>query len=186
LKEDIVVMADEAYGEFAKESGEESVLKLLRDYDNLIVVKTFSKAFGMAGVRVGYIITNSEIMNLINKIRFPNSVGTIPVEIANIALKNVEWMSSVIKKLVSERKRMAKELSAFPEFRIFPSSTNFLLIGVSEELNAEDIGLELLKRGLVIRFYSNQWMKNHLRITIRSPEQNDRLLENLSEIMLES
>jgi histidinol-phosphate aminotransferase len=186
LKEDIVVMVDEAYGEFANESGEESALELIRDYDNLIVVKTFSKAFGIAGVRVGYIITNTEIMNLLNKIRFPNSVGAIPVEIANLALENVEWMSSVVKKLVSERKRMAKELSAFPEFSIFPSSTNFLLIRLSEELKAEDIGLELLKRGLVIRFYSNQWMKNHLRITIRSPEQNDKLLQNLDEIMHES
>ncbi|MFX1466364.1 MAG: histidinol-phosphate transaminase, partial [Promethearchaeota archaeon] len=186
LKEDIVVMVDEAYGEFAKESGEESALKFLSNYDNLIVVKTFSKAFGMAGVRVGYIITNAEIMNLLNKIRFPNSVGTIPVETAKIALENVDWMLSVIKKLVSERKRLTKELSAFPEFRIFPSSTNFLLIEVSEDLKAEDIGIELLKRGLVIRFYSNQWMKNHLRITIRSPEQNDKLLENFNEIMYES
>ncbi len=184
--EDIVVMVDEAYGEFAKESGEESALKFLSKYDNLIVVKTFSKAFGIAGVRVGYIITNTEIMNLLNKIRFPNSVGTIPVAIANIALNNVDWMLSVVKNLISERKRLAQELSAFSEFRIFPSSTNFLLIEVSSDWSSENIMLELMKRGIVIRSYQNPYMKNHLRITIRSPDQNDKLLENLSEIMLES
>ncbi|MFX1521033.1 MAG: histidinol-phosphate transaminase [Promethearchaeota archaeon] len=183
LNEEIVVMVDEAYGEFAKESGEESALVLLRDYDNLIVVKTFSKAFGMAGVRVGYIITNAEIMSHLNKIRFPNSVGTIPVEIADIALENVDWMSSVIKLLVSERKRVAKELSVFPEFRIFPSSTNFLLIEVSSDWSAESIMLELMKHGLVIRSYQNPYMKNHLRITIRSPEQNNKLLDNLKALM---
>jgi len=185
LKEEIVVMVDEAYGEFAKESGEESALDLLNAYDNLIVVKSFSKAFGMAGVRVGYIITNTEIMNLLNKIRFPNSVGTIPVEIANLALENVDWMSSVIKELVSARKRLAKELSVFPEFRIFPSSTNFLLIEVSD-WNSENIMLELMKRGIVIRSYQTPYMKNHLRITIRSPDQNDKLLKTLKEIMHKS
>lgn len=185
-KEDIVVMVDEAYGEFAKENGKESALELLSDHDNLIVVKTFSKAFGMAGVRVGYIITNSKIMNLLNKIRFPNSVGTIPVEIANLALENVDWMLSVIKKLVSERKRLVKELSVFPEFGIFPSSTNFLLIEVSSDWDSENIMLELMKRGIVIRSYQNPYMKNHLRITIRSPDQNDKLLKNLKEIMQNS
>lgn len=186
LQEDIVVMVDEAYGEFAKESGQKSVLELLRGYDNLIVVKTFSKAFGMAGVRIGYIITNSSIMNLLNKIRFPNSVGTIPVEMANLALENVGWMCSVIKKLVFERKRLEKELSAFPEFHIFPSSTNFLLIEISSDWSSENIKLKLMKRGIVIRSYQNPYMKNHLRITIRSPDQNNKLLKNLSEIMLES
>ncbi len=182
LNEEIIVMVDEAYGEFAIESCSD----LIKNFDNLIVVKTFSKAFALAGVRVGYIITGEKIMNLLDKVRFPNSIGNIAVELANISLENVDWMLTVVKEIISERKRLAKELSAFPEFRVFPSATNFLLIEVSMDWNAENIMLELMKRGLVIRSYQNPYMKNHLRITIRSPEQNNELLENLKELKYKS
>jgi histidinol-phosphate aminotransferase len=178
LDEDIIVMVDEAYGEFSGES----TTDLIHDYENLVIVKTFSKAFGMAGVRIGYIVTGDKIMSLLNKVRFPNSVGTIPVEMANLALENTNWMFSVVNELISERERMTKELSVFQEFHIYPSSTNFLLIEVSER-NSKNIMLELMRRGIVIRSYQNQYMKNHIRITIRSPDQNDILLKTLKEIM---
>ena len=136
----------------------------------------------MAGVRIGYIVAGEKIMNLLDKVRFPNSVGTIPVEMANLALENTNWMFSIVDELISERERVTKELSAFQKFHIYPSSTNFLLIEVSER-NSKNIMLKLMRRGIVIRSYQNQYMKNHIRITIRSPDQNDILLKTLKEIM---
>lgn len=169
------VVVDEAYGEF----GGESAVPLTKQYDNIIVIRTLSKAFGLAGARVGYAVTNSDLAAELNNLRLPNSVSAPSAGLAEAALspQGIRQMRENVTIITTERKRMAEALGN--RFRPFPSETNFLLVDIG--VNAGTVFDTLLSKGLVVRNVSQKPLtQNCLRITVRSPKENDRLLEALA------
>lgn len=172
-----LVVIDEAYIDF---SGKESWMTNLKEYPNLVITQTLSKAYGLASLRIGIAYASIEIIRLLNKIKPPYNINLAS---QNIALKKLNFnvVPNQIKKIVSERKRveLALQSISFIE-KIFPSEANFLLIKV------DDANLryqQLLKRRAVVRNRSSQPLCNNcLRISIGTKDENNQLLTILSTI----
>lgn len=167
-----LVVLDEAYAEFAGWSA----LPLLARYPNLIVVGTLSKAFALAGMRLGYGVARPEVVALLNRVRPPNSVSVVTAQVAAAALRDVPAMHDQVATLLAAREPFAAELRAAGA-RVYPSATNFLLTDWGNPAAAQAIYDRLERHGLVVRNYARHpLLPGHLRITVRTPEQNARLL----------
>ena len=176
---DATVVVDEAYYEFCSRTLADLTLK----YDNLAIVRTFSKAFSLAGARVGYIIAAEETVKWLNKVRPPNSLSIISLHLAEKALERVDTMRQNVKLLMEEKEFMYKQLSALEGVKVFPSEANFLLVKFLKG-SADRIHAELMRRGMVLRNLSSvPMLENCLRITIHKPENNRKLLDILKDIM---
>lgn len=174
-----VVVVDEAYFEFSGKSA----LRLTRRYENLAVVRTFSKAFSMAGIRVGYTMASRNTVSILNKVKPPNSVGTISLKLASLALENLEFMTENVRRIKKERDRCMEVMKEFRNIEVYPSEANFILFGL-RGIDGKSLHGRLMKKGLVVRNLSSlQGLENCLRVTIGLPKDNDRFLSALEEIM---
>jgi len=174
-----LVVVDEAYSEFSGKT----LVDLVDKYKNLIVVRTFSKAFSLAGIRVGYIIAASETIGLLNRVRPPNSLGIISTTLAQIALRSLEYMDRNRRIIVEERERLRRALKEYSNIEVYPSEANFLLIRF-KDLPSSEVYQKLLRSGIVTRDVSAlPLLENCLRVTLRIPEDNNKLLAVLSEIV---
>jgi len=175
-KAEAVVFVDEAYSEFAGKSAAGLVKKL----PNLIVSRTFSKAWGLAGIRLGYLIAPEKIIGLVRKIKPPYNVSRVSGEIALAALAGGRAaMRATAGKLLADRKKLEARLSGMG-FEVFPSSANFLLCRCPEWVGASALQKALAKRGVILRdFSSRPGLENCLRITVGKPAENARLLAEL-------
>lgn len=172
------VAVDEAYFEYWGESA----IGLTEKLDNLVVCRTFSKAFSMAGVRVGYLVAGKETADKLNLVRPPNSLSVVSLMLAEAALRNLGEMKSTVLRTVEERKRVAKILDEIDSVSQFPSETNFILFRVKGGGMAKAMRMreELTKRGFVIRAYSEaSGIGDCLRMTIGTREMNDGFLAAL-------
>jgi histidinol-phosphate aminotransferase len=171
------VAVDEAYFEFWGKSA----IGLTGRYDNLVVCRTFSKAFSMAGVRVGYLVAKRETVDQLNLVRPPNSLSVISIMLAEAALRNLREMRGNVGKLTAERKRVFKALQEEVSVSPFPSETNFILLRVRGGVaQAGRLHAALMKSGLVLRSYSKKsGVGDCLRLTIGTREQNDRFIAAL-------
>ncbi|MDA4118860.1 MAG: histidinol-phosphate transaminase [Thaumarchaeota archaeon] len=171
------VAVDEAYFEFWGETA----IGLTEKHDNLVVCRTFSKAFSMAGVRVGYLVAQRQTVDKLNLVRPPNSLSVISIMLAETALRNLKEMRSNVRKIVSERKRVAAALGRFDSVEPFPSTTNFILFRVKGgHSKAKRMHESLTKRGFVLRAYSKaSGIGGCLRLTISDQETNDGFLAAL-------
>jgi histidinol-phosphate aminotransferase len=169
------IVIDEAYYEFCGETaiGEEN--------ENAIVVRTFSKAFSLAGVRVGYAIASKEVATEMNKVRPPNSVSALSIRLALKALENQETMRENVRKIVSERGKMRREFEKLG-LRVYPSQTNFLLVKFESEDAAQRVFESLLSRGVIARNFARK-ISGCLRFTVRLPLDNDALLGAVREVL---
>jgi len=171
------ILWDEAYGEF----GGESAVPLLKKYPNLIVLKTFSKAFGLAGLRVGYLIAHPAIAKQLQKVNLPYNLNIFST-LATIRLMEAqELVESHVKKIVAEREKLFNKMKKIPGVFPSPSEANFILFRVAD-------GVKVLKkleeRGILVRDMSGYSMlKNFLRVTVGTPEENLLFIETLSKIM---
>lgn len=175
---DSVVIVDEAYYEFSGVTA----AGLLARYDNLIVLRTFSKAFGLAGLRIGYMLACPSVISYIDRIRSPFNVSTFAQAAAEEVLKNIDRVAERIEIIKSERERLTVLLKELEGLQCFESRSNFILIRSSF---AEKIDKRLQEAGICIRSFSNTVLKDCLRITIGSPEENDRLYKAVKEAMYE-
>lgn len=170
-----MVVVDEAYAEFVGWSA----IPLLERHANLIVVRTLSKAFGLAGMRLGYGVARREVADLLNRVRPPNSVAYATARVAAAALRDRASMREQVARLVAEREPFAAALCAAGA-HVYPSETNFLLTRWGEPEAAQAVYDRLERRGIVVRnFARHPLLPGHLRITVRSREQNARLSEAL-------
>jgi histidinol-phosphate aminotransferase len=166
------VCLDEAYAEFTGTT----LLPLRARYSRLIVVRTLSKAYALAGLRVGFAIARRETLTAIEPYRPPGSVSTVSVTVATEALRDSSALEANRSRIVLERERLAAALAALG-WSPGPSVTNFLLVGFGSRERATDVTEYLLHRGLVPRtFPSTHPLADHLRITVRSPLEDDRLI----------
>jgi histidinol dehydrogenase len=168
-----IVVVDEAYLDFA---ASDSWATQLSEYPNLVVLRTLSKAWGLAALRIGMCFASTPLIGLLNKIRYPYNLNALTVAAALEALAQPAATQAGVATLVAERERLADGLRRSARVReVFPSATNFLLVRVDDADATYDF---LLKNGVVVRNRSREMhCQNCLRITVGSPEQNDRLLQ---------
>jgi len=167
LETDNVVILDQAYVEFSGESA----IDLIDEYDNLIILRTLSKAFGLAGLRVGYAVGPVEVMECLNEIRSPFSQDILSMKIAERVLDRTEMIEDNVKKIVDERGRIFKR---FEEYA-YPSQSNFILI----DLDAYEY---LKDRGIHVRKMDGR-LQGMIRVTVGKKEENDELIAGLEEFI---
>lgn len=170
-----IVIVDEAYIDFSER---ESLISLISKYNNLIVSQTFSKAWGLASVRVGTAYTNPEIIAFYNKVKPPYNVSTINQEAAFKALNNYEGFTKNVASLLSEKQRLISVLETLSIVKkVYASDANFVLIEVD---NANKRYQDLVNQNIIIRNRSSH-VDNALRITVGTVEENNALLEKLKQ-----
>ena len=178
---DGLVIVDEAYIDF---SSSESLLKDLDHYPNLIVLQTFSKAWGCAAIRLGMAFASPEIIAIFNKIKYPYNVNRLTQEEAIKVLQHPETIKGWVDTLLEERARVMEEFVKLPCcVRVFPTDANFFLAKVYE---ATQIYNYLVSEGIIVRNRTNVALCNDcLRITIGTKEENETLLEALRKVEVE-
>lgn len=174
---DSVMVVDEAYYEYSGKT----FAPLVSSYSNLIVVRTMSKAFSLAGVRLGYAIAAQETIKQLNMVRPPNSVGVFSTVLAQQALKNVDEVRKWVGKVVEERERLKQILEADSRLKVYPSHANFLLIRFNG-VSAGQVHEKLMSKGIVVRNLSDT-VQNSLRVTVLTKRENNRFAETLKSIL---
>ena len=168
-----IVVIDEAYAEFVGRS----LAGLRFKHPNVIVIRTASKAYALAGLRVGFAIARPELVARMNPIRPPGSVSTVSVTVVTEALVDDQLAAGNVARVSTERDRLIAALTE-AGWAVGPSVTNFVLVDLGSVDRAAAAAEALLQRGLVPRtFPETHPLSDHLRLTVRSPEQNDRLIE---------
>ena len=172
-----IVIIDEAYINYSKQK---SFISELTEYPNLIVMQTLSKAWGLAGLRLGMALGSQPIIELMNKVKYPYNINTATQLLALKALDNIEWVNEHITTTVTEREKLKNDLLslASTEF-VYPSEANFLLVKIKEARRIYEL---LRDRGIIVRDRSKVVLcDDSLRITIGTPEENKQLIEELSK-----
>ena len=178
LPEHVVLVMDEAYVEFPEASDYESALNMRGLRDRTIVMRTFSKAYGLAAMRVGYGIASREIVDFLNRVRAPFNVSSLGQVAAIAALEDREHVQKYVAMNRVERKRVVEKLTAL-SLNVAPSEANFILVNVKK--SGKEIYDAMLKKGVIVRPMPapiDQW----LRITIGTPDENLRLLTVAEEV----
>lgn len=172
-----IVVADEAYVEFT----DSSVSHLVKEYENLIVTRTFSKAFGLAGLRVGYAIIPKWIFGQYMKVNQPFGVNQMGVIAAIAALRDKGYLARAVKLAREGREFIMSNIS----FKVYPSQANFVLVDVSP-LKSKEVLSELLKDGIIVRDCSSFRGAGDslVRITVGTPKQNEKVVNSLNQIYL--
>jgi len=172
-----IVILDEAYIDFA---GGHSFADRLDIYNNLVILQTFSKAWGLAGLRLGMAFAAPEIIAILNKVKAPYNINAATQEIAIQALSSNEFIDSKTKLILLEREKLETELAEFSfVIRIFPSQANFLLVRVAD---AAELYAYLKLRGIIVRNRSKEAKcESCLRITVGTPQENNQLINALKQ-----
>jgi len=180
---DGIVILDEAYGEFS----EYSAVGWTRDFDNLIVLKTFSKAFGMAGIRLGYFVSNRSIVTCVKRAAPPFNVNAVAEQLVKFALENWKYLKRYAERVIKERGWLLSGLAGIEGVTPYPSETNFILFKIAHHRLLSSTAAEALeKRGVLVKdFGSNPLLKNCIRVTVGPRSMNERFLEVLREVMEE-
>src|SRR5215216_4264012 len=174
-----VVVIDEAYHEFA----EHSVVPLLNDYENLIVLRTFSKAMAFAALRLGYLLASPDLVREIRKAVLPYNLNAFSQIAAEVAVENYESeLRPLVKQIISERDRVFEELSRINGVTPVASKGNFMVVK-SGATDPKRIFTDLLKRDVLIRDVSGYPMlSEYFRFSVGTPEENDKLIREIREI----
>ncbi len=172
-----VVVIDEAYAEFSGAT----MLSMVADYSNLMVLRTFSKWAGIAGLRMGYGIFPAHITEHLMKIKQPYNVNIAAQIAAMESLKDIDYLQRIIRSIVNERKRLSIELSTMGWLKIYPTEANFILCSVLNG-KAREIHQKLKSKGIFIRYFNTPELKDCIRISIGKPEHTDKLIAALKEL----
>lgn len=175
---DAIVVIDETYREFYGMSSN----RLLNEYSNLVILRSFSKFAGLAGARIGYLIASKKLSEKFDSIRFPMGVSFLSYKLAEFVLeKDRNWIKRQVKNIKKERKKLGTELPKFG-FKVYPSNANFLLVKIGDR--AKEISAKLKEKGIIVRDRSSKkYLAGCIRITIRSKKENEQLLQALKEII---
>ena len=175
----LVVVVDEAYIDFSQE---ESLAPLVRERNNLVVLRTFSKLAGMAGLRVGYGLLPLPIIKHIWKVKqpyTPNVAGTVA---ALAALADKAWLDRTVTMLVAERARLTAALRGLDWLMPLPSHTNFILCRVAGGRDARAVKEGLERHGVLVRYFDREGLRDAIRISVGRPEHTDALMAGLRSL----
>jgi len=177
---DCMFFVDEAYYEFCGKS----VAKDAAEMENLVVFRTLSKAWGLAGLRTGFMIGSEKVVELVLKIKPPYNVDAVSQRIAAATLKTGrKRMEEFVRLIVNERKRLEKRLAEETNWKIFSSDANFLLCRLPPEQDAAKVFKQLRENGVVVRDFSQRpGLENCLRITVGKLEENELLMQEIGEL----
>ena len=184
IDDNTLVVVDGAYMEYASAKDTTKAIEvknLIQKYNNVIYLGTFSKAYGLGGMRVGYGIADSKIIEELYKLRPPFNITTLSLEAASVALEDEAFVSKSIALNFDEMKRY-EEFAKANGIGTIESYTNFITLVLNENQNSTEISNALLKKGMIVRNLSGYGM-NALRVTVGTKEQNSRFFELISEIL---
>lgn len=175
----VLVVLDEAYCEYV-EGGERESLRWLQRYPNLIITRTFSKAWGLAALRVGFSISSEAIADILNRVRQPFNVDTVAQAAAMAVLDDEDYLRRS-RELNTEGLRQLEQSFAALSLSYIPSAGNFVAVDVGSR--ADDIYQHLLRQGVIVRPVAGYGMPRHLRVSVGLPEENSRLLEAMASAL---
>jgi len=180
IADDVLVVVDEAYTEYVEDGQRCDASQWLNEFANLVVTRTFSKAYGLAGLRVGYALSNPQVADLLNRIRQPFNVNSMALAAAAAALDDHDFItaSRVMNATGMEQLQHGCQQLGL---NTIPSRGNFVLVNMGGA--AEPWYEQLLHAGVITRRVGNYGLPNHLRITIGTGEQNERLLDAMRQIV---
>lgn len=171
------VVVDQAYVEF----GGTDFLPLLAKYPNLVILRTFSKAYGLAGLRVGYLISSPEVLSLLLKVKQPYNLNTFSQLAALVVLRNSEIFTRHVEQIVAAREQLFTGMQQIQGVRVYPSEANYLLFSTSYP--ATDIFQELLEHKVLVRSFSDPSLSGCLRVTVGQPRENEIFLSSLRKVI---
>jgi histidinol-phosphate aminotransferase len=173
-----LIVVDEAYIDFTEEKG---FTTLLNKFDNLVILQTLSKAWGLAGIRLGMCFGSSELIQILNKIKPPYNINSLTQTVALNYLNNESQMTNWVKQIINERESLKEALTKLGIVKkVYPSDSNFLLVKFFE---AQPIYTQLISKGIVTRDRSNVMLcEQCLRITVGTPSENKKLIDALKRL----
>jgi histidinol-phosphate aminotransferase len=180
VPETCLVVVDEAYTQYAESCGVSSALDWLTRFPNLVVTRTFSKAYGLAGLRVGYSVSRPEVADLMNRVRQPFNVNLPAQAAATAALADTAHLARSVELNNVQRARLT-EAGHERGLDSLPSAANFLCLDMGR--TAQPIFQAMLKRGVIVRPVANYGLPNHLRVTVGTEPENTRFIQVLDEAL---
>lgn len=177
LEHDAVIVVDEAYAEFAGQS----VVDMVDGRGNLIVVRTFSKWAGLAGLRAGYAVIPPSLVEVVWRMKIPYNLSVAAEQAVLASLGDVETLRKRVRLIVQERERLSELLAEMPWIRAYPSEANFVLCEV-RGIPARELRDRLRQCGILVRYFDARWLRNCVRITVGKPEHTGRVITALKEI----
>jgi histidinol-phosphate aminotransferase len=180
LPPDVILVVDEAYREYLPRYLQPDLLRYVREGRYLLTLRTFSKAYGLAGLRIGYGIGCAEMVELLNRVRQPFNVNTLAQKAALAALDDPAHLEQTLRITEAGRKTMQ---SSFEELGLvsIPSVTNFILVNVGMEGKA--VADALLRKGVIVRSMEGYGLPAHIRVTVGTAQENGRALRALAEVL---
>lgn len=172
-----VLVVDEAYVDFA----DDTALPLVSEFENVIVTRTLSKGYSLAGLRLGFGIAQPGLLSGLFKVKDSYNIDAIAAAMGAAAMKDQDYKNQCAERVKLSRQHLSQELEKLG-FKVPPSQTNFLLVTPPRE-NAEDIYLALKARGILVRYFNHSGLENQLRITVGTDEQNQTLIEALIDLI---
>ncbi len=176
----VLVVLDEAYCEYLPAGRQGDTLTLLSRFPNLIVCRTFSKAWGLAGLRVGYSISSEEIANILNRVRQPFNVNSVALAAATAVLEDEAYLQKSREVNAAGLRQLEQAFSAMG-LAYIPSAGNFIAVEVGDR--AQDIFQSLLSSGVIVRPVAGYGMPRHLRVSVGLPEQNEHFIAALGQAL---
>ncbi len=180
IPKDVLVFCDEAYYEYVQAKDYVDSIALLKKYKNLFVTRTFSKMYGLAGLRVGYGVGSEELVDILNRVREPFNVNSLAQVAALACLKDRAYYQKIAAKVEKQRKFLYESFKKL-NLNFVPSCTNFILVQVNQD--ASEVVQKLLRKGIIIRDMSYWGLKNYVRITIGNEVENKTLVKILEEVL---
>jgi histidinol-phosphate aminotransferase len=177
----VIIVIDEAYFEYAGGLDIQNAVSWIADFPNVIVVRTFSKAYGLAGLRVGYAVSHPSVAAMLNRVRQAFNVSSVALAGSTAALDDDAHVSAAVKIAVAERQRVAAALNAAGT-KTVPTAGNFLLIEAGPQAMRRYEAL--LREGVIVRPVANYALPEHLRVTLGTVEQNDRFLAAWRKVLV--
>jgi histidinol-phosphate aminotransferase len=180
LTKDMLVVVDEAYYEFSGSSFADRI----NQHNNLIVLRTFSKCFGLAGLRVGYGIMATEVQQAIMKIKPPYSVNMAAEVALRVCLKKKEVFARQVQQMIVTRDKVISALKSCEELEVYPSHSNFILFRLKTK-NAKALRDSLENKGILLRYFNTPQLQNHLRVSVGTEEQMNIFLREFFALLQE-
>jgi histidinol-phosphate aminotransferase len=171
------VVVDEAYYEFSRQT----IMPLIGKYENLIVLRTFSKWAGLAGLRVGYGIFPEAIADFILRIKIPYNVNVAAQVAVAESLQDKDYLLASVQKLIEERQRLTDQLQKISWLTVYPSESNFIFCRV-QNMDARDLHKQLQMKGILVRYFDQPRIRDCIRFSVGKPEHTDALIKTLREI----
>jgi histidinol-phosphate aminotransferase len=171
------LLLDEAYDEFSGET----LAPMIGKRENLMILRTFSKWAGLAGLRVGYGLFPEKIANFLLEIKMPYNVNVAALVAVEESLKDVGYLMSTVKKIIAERERLIAELTRIKWLKVYPSRSNFILCDLLQG-DGKVLRGKLQDKGILVRYFDQPRLKNSIRISVGKPEHTDALLKILKDL----